>query len=58
MELDFARTVPSFPHQRKRTRRRSASSACLTTSRGCANYATGVGVGVGSSRRCMYSLIA
>ena len=28
----FARTVPSLPHQRKRTRRRPASSACLTTS--------------------------
>ena len=31
-ELAFARTVPSLPHQRKRTRRRPASSAFLTTS--------------------------
>src|SRR5712691_6205491 len=30
--LALARTVPSFPHQRKRTRRRSASCAFSTTS--------------------------
>ena len=34
MALAFARTVPSFPHQRKRTRRRSASRASFTTSVG------------------------
>ena len=40
--LAFARTVPSLPHQRKRTSRSPASSASLTTS-AAATYPT-VGV--------------